>query len=301
MKIVRTLLFFAALLTASCGASPQRPLMPTTPRARASRAFWSSWGDGNAEMSSYRATVMRYGAPREAELVLIYVTEPHDRETLIKDDDVPPERRVQMLKLNISLRFQTGIYPYSVLTSVFAPVDAYYAERFAPAKLTISVQEWCGHVYGGVFPAEDRFTSSVASYFASEGEVTEMVPAAGALYEDALLVQLRELDGPFAGGGDWEGLLVPSLWRNRQAHEPLRPVEASITRTETDERVVFVLRAGTHERTYEVEREGAHRVMAFRDSEGDHAELVATDRLPYWQLNGPGDESARERIGLTPR
>src|SRR5690606_32484396 len=125
-------------------------------------------------------------------------------------------------KLNAALRFQTGIYPYSVMTSVFAPVDAYYEHRFTPAKITMTAQEWCGHVFFGVWPGQDRFASRGMSYFASEGERDETVEApAGALYEDALPIQLRELDGPFAGGRDWEGTLVPSIWGARQAHVPL--------------------------------------------------------------------------------
>lgn len=295
-----TTLTLAALaaLVASCGGAPTRPTLPSAPSARASRQFWETWGDGMAEMSSYRATVMRYGAAREAELVLIYVTEPHDRDTLIKDDEVPAARRVQMLKLNQSLRFQTGIYPYSVMTSVFSPVDAYFQERFAPAKITLSAQEWCGHVYLGVFPAPDRFMSQSISYFASEGEASETQPARDALYEDALLIQLRELDGPFAQGGDWSGAMVPTLWRNRRAHEPLRASAATITRSAAPGRVVFTLRQGDYERVFEIEDEGARRVMAWRDSEGEQVELQGTERLPYWELHGPGDEAARERIGL---
>ena len=294
----------ALALATSCGggsAGLERPTLPARPQASASSAFWDRWGDGRAELSSYRGTVMRYGEPRAAELVLIYVTEPLARETLIKDDDAPPEGRVQVLKLNSALRFQTGIYPYSVMTSVFAPVDAYYAHRFTPAKITMTAQEWCGHVFFGVWPGPDHFASRGMSYFASEGERDERVEvAAGALYEDALPIQLRELDGPFAGGGDWEGTLVPSIWRARQAHVPLRPVRATITRTREGNLHRFTLRAGELERVYDVEAEGDRRLLGWRDGDGEELHIVATERLPYWQLNSPGDEAARERIGLPP-
>jgi hypothetical protein len=303
-----------ALATGCAAPTPQPPAsdlrtravasvgLPDTPAAGASSAFWQAWGDGNAEMSSYRAVSSRYGAPREAELVLIYVTEPLDRATLVKDDAA--ERPVNVLKLNVSEKFDTGVYPYSVMTSVFAPVDAYRAERFQPVKLTLTAQEWCGHVFRGVWPGEAGFRSALYSYFASEGEADQQVDAPpGTLYEDALLIQLRELDGPFAGGDDWSGHLVPALWQQRRTHEALSAVPATITRADArrDGTPVtrFTLAYDGYTRTYDVEQSAPRRVLGWQTSLGDRAELEATDRLPYWQLNAPGDESARARFGLS--
>jgi hypothetical protein len=275
--------------------------LPDQPTAGASSEFWQTWGDGNAEMSSYQAVATRYGAPRDAELVLIYVTEDLDRATFVKDDAA--ERPISTLKLNISEKFDTGIYPYSVMTSVFSPVDAYRAERFQPVKLTLTAQEWCGHVFRGVWAGADGFRSTLYSYFADEGEATQTESVAeGTLYEDALLIQLRELDGPFAGGGDWSGSLIPSLWHQRRTHEPLRPVDATITRAagERDGQPVtrFELRYADYARTYEVETQAPRRVLAWDTSEGDSAVLNSTARLPYWRLNGPDGATERERFGL---
>ena len=298
-----------ALAASACShgaanAAPERPThahapLPARPHGRASAAFWQTWGDGLAELSGYRATVMRYGAPREAEIVLVYVTEPLDRDTLIKDD-AAGARGVPVMKLNYSERFQTGIYPYSLLTSVFAPVDAYLPTRFAPVKITLSAQEWCGHVFHGVWPDALGYESQLISYFASEGERTEHVDApADTLYEDALFIQLRELDGPFANGGAWRGLLVPRLWSTRRAHVPLRPVQADIARAHlTPEVDRFTLTYEGVTRTFDVEQRGARRILAWTASDGERATLLRTERLPYWQLNGPGDEQHRESLGL---
>ncbi len=206
------------------------PAFPERPRAGAGDAFVRAWSDGQAELSGYRARVSRYGALRDAEVVLVFVTEPMDRRTWIKDDHAPAAQRVSVMKLNASLRFQTGVYPYSVLTSVFAPVDRYRDEAFSPVKITLSVQEWCGHVFHGVWPGEGAAVEQIISYFAEEGERRgDLAVPAGALYEDALLIQLRELDGPFARGAAWRGPLVPALWNVRRAHTPLRAVDATIT------------------------------------------------------------------------
>ena len=273
--------------------------------APASPAFWKVWGDGKAELSGYAVTTSRYGAPREGRVVLIYVTEPMDRRNWIKDDagDVSLEDRVNVLKLNHVLKFQTGIYPYSVMTSVFAPVDSLSAVRFAPAKISMSAQEWCGHVYQRVIARSDTFESELRSYFHSEGDRDTTVKISpGTLYEDALLIQLRELDGPFAGGRDWAGSLVPSLWSQRKRHAPLEVVPATIKREDATRDGLpvtrFTLAYGSVTTTYEVEKAAARRVLAWKSKDGEEARLLKTARLPYWKLNGPGDEKYLQQLGF---
>ena len=308
----------AAALLLSCATGPSerpdegarglagRPPFPARASTWASRGFWDRWGDGRAEMSGYRGVVSRYGELRPAELVLIFVTEPHDRETLIKDDDAPRERRVPMLKLNESLKFVTGVYPYSVMTSVFAPVDGYFAERFAPAKITLSAQEWCGHVFHGIWPGRDRFFAHGLSYFASEGEGSgDTETPEGTLYEDGLLIQLRELDGPFLGGrAEWEGPMLPTLWRNRRAHQPLRVEHTRITRADAEREGVavtrFTIRQGDYQRVIDVERAEPRRILGWTTSEGERFDILRTARLPYWELNQNGEESHRRDLGFDP-
>lgn len=283
-------------------------------RGSASSDFWSHWGDGRAEMNSYRATIPRYDEPREGELVLIYVTEPHDRRRWIKDDGAEAPHRVEVMKLNLSLKFLTGIYPYSVMTSVFSPVDDWRSERFQPAKIGHSVQEWCGHYLHQVWPGSDAMRSLRVSYFASDGEsLTRSEVPAGTLYEDGLLIQLRELDGPFAGGEDWEGWIVPSLWNVRRGVASPAPVEAEIGR----ERISpsssvgaedpdapgltrFTLRYGDYWREYDVESREPRRILGWRTSLGDTVRLVETRRLPYWTENDPNGRRLRTELGLSP-
>jgi hypothetical protein len=281
------------------------PEFPARPASTVGEAFRARWGDGRAELTSYDAVVPRYGERRTAELVLIYVTEPLDRATWVKDDDAPPERRVEVLKLNQSLKFTTGLYPYSVLTSVFAPVDRFAPEAFTPVKLTLTAQEWCGHVFQGVWPGADRFHTQWFSYFAGEGEGSAAVTVQpGALYEDALLIQLRELDGPFNAGRDWAGELVPTLWRSRRTHTPYRPAAATLTRS----RVTvagrpahrFVLASGDYRRELTVEADGDHRVLGWTTSDGETVLLRRSARLPYWQLNHETDAPSRGTLGLDP-
>ena len=276
-----------------------------SPAPSASPAFWKAWGDGKAELSGYAVTTSRYGAPREGRVVLIYVTEPMDRRNWIKDDagDVPPAERVNVIKLNHVLKFQAGIYPYSVMTSVFAPVDGADPERFAPVKIAMSAQEWCGMVYQKVMPAAGGFENELRSYFHADGDRDTTVKAPpGALYEDALLIQLRELDGPFAKGKDWAGTMVPSLWAQRKKHSTLAPIAATIHREDANRDGTpvtrFTLAYAAERTTYDVEKALPHRVLGWKTKDGDDARLLKTTRLPYWQLNGPGDDKYLRELGF---
>ena len=276
---------------------------PPAPRRHASSEFWDHWGDGRAELSGYRVTLSRYGELREAQLSLIYVTEPHDRRTWIKDDDAEEPNRVEVLKLIRSMQFMTGIYPYFVMGSTFSPVDAWGGERFHPVRINLDMQEWCGSVTHRVFPGRERVRSIRLSYFEDEGETrSELDIGEGTLYEDALLIQLRELDGPFHDGADWEGPLLRELWSLRTGHRAIQPVQARITRTDATRGGVpvthFRLEAGAYWRTYDVEVVSPRRVLGWETSTGETAEILQTERLAYWGLNQPGDERYRKSLGL---
>lgn len=289
--------------------------LPDEPQLTASSAFWDHWGDGKAELSRYSGQISRYGELRDAEVVLIYVTEPMDRSVWIKDDRADEDARVNVLKLNHVAKFQTGIYPYTVMTSVFSPVDDWGRPRFQPTKITLTAQEWCGHVFHGLWAGSEQFLSEMHSYFADEGDQrrTANTPP-DTLYEDGMFIQLRELDDEFlagqADGAKWEGHIVPRLWQRRKAHDAIEAVPASIERSETtleDEPVTrFELtyrreagnEAGDQTVVYYVEKAHPRRILRWERSDGSYLELEKTTRLPYWELNEPGDERHRRQLGL---
>ena len=293
----------AGWVATSGGETPPAAKHPAA--TTASQAFWDRWGNGTAELDGYRIVMPRYGAPREGRAVLVYVTEPSDSRTWIKDDQgtTPSAYRVNVLKLNHILKFQTGIYPYSVMTSVFSPVDALYPERFAPARITLTAQEWCGQVYQSLRAKRRGFRHEIRSYFSAEGErETSVRVPRDTVYEDALWIQLRELDGPFADGKDWEGTLVPSLWRARRSHVPVRGAAATVRREDADRDGIpvtrFHVRYGTFSRTFDVEKASPRRILGWTTSDGERAELTGSTRLPYWKLNRPGDEAYLSKLGF---
>lgn len=306
MKPIRSAAACVLPLLLAAGCAPRSAASdPAPPPRSASSAFWKVWGDGNAELSGYAATVSRYGAPRKGTIVLIYVTEPMDRRVWIKDDagDVPPAERLNVMKLNDVLKFQTGIYPYSVMTSVFSPVDALFPERFSPAKISFTSQEWCGSVWQRLLVTPSSCAIELRSYFHADGEREEtLATKPGTLYEDALPIQLRELDGPFAAGKDWSGEIVPSLWSLRKAHVATSTVPATIRREDALREGAavtrFTLAYGGVTKVFDVEKAPPRRILGWTTSDGDDARLLKTARLPYWKLHDPGGESYLRDLGL---
>ncbi len=106
--------------------------------------FETYWHDGKAELNGYRLTVSRYGQPRTGRAVAIYVTEPFSKSKRVKVDDPTknPGGVEDVLKLNLVRDFQTGIYDYNTMVSVFVR-----SADFSPVKTSFSSAEWCGHVF----------------------------------------------------------------------------------------------------------------------------------------------------------
>ena len=62
------------VLLAGCTRGPERPKVVTSPDSPAYDAgFWKTWGDGQAELTSYELIYPRYGAPRKGTAVAITV------------------------------------------------------------------------------------------------------------------------------------------------------------------------------------------------------------------------------------
>ncbi|MFT7421050.1 MAG: hypothetical protein ACI9QN_001976, partial [Arcticibacterium sp.] len=105
----------------------------------AEKAYWYA---GDAEITSYSLEQARYGEMHEGKAVLIFVTEPFSKKSWTKADN-PKSKDLPALKLNFTKEFSTGIYPYSLMTSTFYPVDG----SSGSLKISSSSQEWCGHTF----------------------------------------------------------------------------------------------------------------------------------------------------------
>ena len=184
--------------------------------------FYAHWADGKAELSSYEVVQPRYGELRLGYGVMIFVTEDLHRQTLLKVESPAPEAdQFYALKLNHILKFATGIYDYSVMTSVFSQV-AGERHPFELRRISFSAQEWCGQVFDEALFSGGQINGHISSYFASEGRgAYQLKQPAHFASEDHLLIRIRELQGPFMALGEVQKLeVLPSFWQLRQAHQP---------------------------------------------------------------------------------
>lgn len=271
--------------------------------------FWAHWGDGKAELDGYRLVEPRYGQKRTGTAVMIFVTEDMVDSLRVKADPGkhPPADVHPVLKLNFVREFQTGIYDYKVLQSVFARVG----DGFAFDKSSLSVQEWCGMVYQQWVARGPMLEGVLHSYFDGEADQPLSLPLpAGGVTEDVLPIVLRGLRGDFLpAGGSRTVPFLPSALRARFEHRPQQWGEATIRRAAATTREATALGAleaitytvvekGGPTVTYTLEAAWPHRILAWRSSSGEEGTLLGSARLPYWQLHDEGHEKHLAQLGL---
>ncbi len=301
----------ATLATPAPAASVERVSQGTV---SVSPEFLRYWKSGLAELSSYAVTEERYGEMRKAQGVLVFVYEEINADSRIKveTDKTPIPRRIPVLKLNNVLKFTTGIYDYSIMTSVFAGLSGPYVHReFEPLKISFSSQEWCGNVFHQLLPRTSGLISEIHSYFEAEGDATTTLPyPAGPLYfEDEMPILVRELDGESMKAGEAEKIhLVPGLWERRKRHDDLAITEGVFTKVGAgsmawrggETKIVkwtLVFRGVTT--TYFVEAVFPRKLLLWENSRGEKGELINSIRKPYWTLHGNKDQSLRKELGLS--
>lgn len=284
-------------------------LIATAAMASASDPGFSEWWhDGKAELDGYRLTVSRYGEERRGTCVMIFVTEPFSESKRVKVDDHTknPSDTFDALKLNLVRDFQTGIYDYNTMVSVFVR-----SEDFSPVKISFTSSEWCGHVYEELLFYPKEITGHYFSYFENESGPRNVMNVAGGVAEDNLFILLRGLHGPYLEPGEKRKIrLLPSVYFGRLAHRPIEWTDAEIERVESTEHVrvpageydtfVYKVRIGDgREGAFYIEDAYPHRIVRWEMLPDIEGELAGSQRLEYWRLNHNGQESYLEQLGLS--
>jgi len=296
-------------------------LLTAAPAPAPDPQFGSYWHDGKAELDGYRYTVTRYGQLRRGQCTAIYVTEPFSRSKRVKADDAArnPKDTFDVLKLNLVRDFQTGIYDYNTMTSLFVR-----SEDFEPVKVSFASMEWCGNVYEELRVDPGLVSQKLSSYFEDESASQELRRPKDGLLEEELHIRLRGLTGDYLAPGQVKTApFLPSAFRRRLAHEPLRWTSARFERGSTPRTVqvpagrfaAFVYTVKIQdgpEGLFFIERAYPHRVVRWewRQAAGaagragadsnDSGDLMGSARMSYWKLHGEGDERELRRLGLKP-
>jgi hypothetical protein len=291
------------LLLASCNSSN-----PGGSRSIDYDAFGAYWYQGKAELSSYALEQYRYGEKRDGEAVLIFVTEDFSKEKQVKlDNPQANEQDAQkVLKLNLTKKSVTGIYPYSMMLSVFTPVY----DSIPAVKATAIVQEWCGQTFTQLNRRDNKYEARLYSYFEGEGDQNLTIDA---MPEDNLWTLLR-LNPDQVPTGDMK--LIPGLLNQRLTHEQLEaedarvsinPAQQSMAGFAAEDLKVLEVKYKDYPRTLRIFHTSAFpfeiagwEEVRYRDGGEEVSRAIRKEKLisDYWTKNRNKHEPLRQELQL---
>lgn len=261
-----------------------------------SQNFKDYWYAGKAEISSYKLEQARYGEIRNGHAVLIFVTEDFLPKIQVKADH-KNTNNVSVLKLNATKKFNTGIYPYSIMQSVFYPVS----NNKHAIKVSSSIQEWCGHVYAQLNNYK-QFDIISHSYF--EGEADKNFKLNKSFLENELWTQLR-INPKSLPTGNID--IIPSFEYTRLRHIPLKAYTATAKLTKD----TYTISYPELNRTLSIQftPKFPYKILGweetFKSGFGPNAKTLTTKattlktiQSAYWNKNTNKDEILRETLQL---
>jgi len=258
--------------------------------------FKNYWYSGEAEITSYQLEQARYGEIRDGHAVLIYVTEDFLPNIQVKADQENPDN-ISVLKLNITKKFNTGIYSYSVMQSTFYPVSN---NRHA-LKVSSSIQEWCGHVYTQLNNRDD-FEINSHSYF--QGEADKSFNLEKSILENELWTQLR-INPKRLPTGNLQ--IIPSFEYIRFGHIPFQSYNATVILTNNSYTISYpdLNRTLSINFNSEFPYDISGWEETFKSGFGSNAKLLTTKatklvtiKSPYWRKNHNKDDVLRKTLLL---
>jgi len=265
--------------------------------------FRSYWYKGKAELTRYSLEQARYGEIHKGEAVLIFVTEPFLSDKQVKDEKGRSPNSLSVLKLNLTKKFWTGIYPYSLMTSIFTPVDY---KKTRTLKVASSTTEWCGITYTQLNFRNNGYQATSHSYFQDEAD--QDVSLKSAWLEDEIWTRIR-LAPETLPVGDVE--IIPGLQFIRLAHVGLK-VEPATARLSKEGNVnTYILQYKNLKRTLTIHFDSTfpYAIRAWEERVqggfGPDSPMLTTKAvktntllLDYWNKHNNADAIYRQKLGV---
>lgn len=267
------------------------------------KEFTNYWYQQKAEMNSYELLQARYGEIRKGEAVLVFVTEDFSSSKQVKMDNPSKswEDRVPVLKMNFSKKFNTGIYPYSMMSSVFMPIKG---DDLRPLKLNNSNQEWCGQTFIQLNKNESGYLVNEFSYFENEGDNSGQV--LNYPFEDNLFNVIRANPKTLPVGSF---KMYPALMYLRLMHKPVKAYQVESELISENGITVYKLFYPNLDRTFSVgfKTEFPYAIDSWKEEYmsgwGDSKKRLVTqaklkDRrlIDYWNKNALKDSTIRKEF-----
>jgi hypothetical protein len=291
------LAFTFLLLTLSCGSSLRGDTRNSDEKREVSAEWKAFWNQGLAEVSEYELDQARYGENHPGNAILVFVTEPFNTELQVKSDDVLSEANsiTEVLKLNAIRHFKTGVYDYSVMESVFTPVNA--GKVGQSLKASCSVQDWCGQVFSQYNLKNGAYRARQFSYFEKEADSDIIIKAS--VLEDEIWTLLR-IDPSLLPVGNIK--LIPSMHFLRFSHIAPNPYDAVGSITHNDSLSTYHLKYDEPSRELKIhfKSQFPYTIESWEEiylsGFGNQARMLTTKAklkkrtmMDYWNLNGVND------------
>lgn len=310
-------IFIFSIMFSTCSNSDTDTSELSSPKAQAvvqkvdqsNDAFKDYWYQGKAEVNRYTLEQNRYKDVHPGEAIVVFVTEDFLTDKQVKNDNYTNPNSIPIMKNNFIRKFSTGLYDYSMMSSIFTPVE----EQKHPhtLKITTSSQEWCGHTFMQINKQKNNYKTTLHSYFESEGDAIGSV--ALTLTEDELFNRIRINPQALPTG---KIKMLPSTVVSRLMHLDFKPLAAQASLEnykgkdfEGEGLKVYHVNYPGLKRQFEIvfEAEAPYQIIGWTDeypSMFDRklrktiARRTHSIMSAYWSKNGLNDMALREQLGI---
>ena len=274
--------------------------------------FHSYWYNHGAEITRFELEQSRYGEIHPGHAILIFVTEPFRPDIHVKADyETSRDKSIPILKLNFIKRFNTGIYDYSMMKSVFTPIPAEKQQFSKTLKVSTTRQDWCGHVYLQYNLEKNHYKVKQYSYFEKEGDKAVTIPSA--YLEDEIWTRLR-IDPKTLPLGEIE--MIPGSFFTTLHMIDLRAEKAFAEMTNMQEENMgdvsqYTVRYPSLERTLSIcfNQYFPYDIFSWNETclsrSGKDVKILTTKArrthavmVDYWNKNSTKDLKLRKELGL---
>ncbi|MEO6691833.1 MAG: hypothetical protein ABIO44_05780, partial [Saprospiraceae bacterium] len=262
------------------------------------------WYQEMGEVNSYELEQARYGQLHKGEAVLVFVTEDFNGTKQVKLDNLEQagSNRQPMFKMNMLKHFNTGIYTYSLMMSVFSPIGSEVPRH--PLKITTSVQDWCGHVFTQLNQRDNKFFIQNYSYFESEGDVSKSFTIGWT--EDELWSQIR-INPRYLPIGKQK--LLTGFFYNRLKHRPQDYFDVELKLISVNDTIQsYQIDYTTEKRNLAInfKKSYPYQIVSWTESYKDGENIMTTKAtlkksilIDYWNKHNVEDLHYRKELDLS--
>jgi len=289
------MLFIGSVIILGIGCKKEHSPIPQNDL----KAFSDYWYQGKAEISSFELSQSRYGANHDGTAVMVFVTEDFSKSKFVKLDE--PQKYLsdatRVLKFNMNKEFVTGIYNYSMMGSVYTPID--YDHFPHSLKVSSGIQDWCGQTYWQANWKGNRYEVQRFSYFETEGD--SKYSLVNTWLEDEMWNKIRVAPNTLPVG---EVKMIASAFYLRLTHKPDKVYVAKTSVNKIGDHYTYTIHYPELSRTLAIDFETSfpHRILGWKESYGLNevttGKLIKTIMSDYWNHNHLEDEGLRDSLML---